>query len=95
MVSFTQPLIVFCLWRSFHHDRYDDVPPVCGILWFWLLLRLICHCNRLDLHATFVGILRDGGWREVGPDNFPLEIHAARDLKSNGPWKCIHIRLQV
>ena len=41
----------------FFNDRYDDMPPVCGILWFWLLLRLICHCNRLDLHATFVGVL--------------------------------------
>ena len=63
----------------FFNDRYDDLPPVCGILWFWLLLRLICHCNRLDLHATFVGFLRfdprGGSW------NFPLEIHAARDQK--------------
>ena len=49
------------------NDRYDDMHLVRGILWFRLLQRLICHCNRLDLHATFVGVAQ--GWREVAFQN--------------------------
>lgn len=99
MVSFTQPLI-FTKRRPFFrgvffNDRYDDLPPVCGILWFWLLLRLICHCNRLDLHATFVGVLKEWS-RDVGPCKCPLEIHTARIPKSTEmPWKMVSQRLQI
>ena len=96
MVSFTQPLDFHqkedpAFGRSFLHDRYDDVPPVCGILWFWLLLRLICHCNRLDLHETFVGVLRfdpRGGSWQFPPGNSCGEIiPKVREM----PWKMVSI----